>query len=175
LPPGGLRPQFRLRTLLLVMTLIGLLLAALQLIGPLGTFVLILGILVVIAHVSGNAIGTALRDGVRPKLQPRETRVSAAPTSTLAAPATQLREVRSLGRAIYIVTAISAPVWGVLGITLVKYFSAKPISLGNTIAGACVLAMLGAFWTFVAGSFLQVALGAFLHALREAKPPPGNP
>ena len=43
------------------MTLVALLLAAFQYIGPMGTFAVILAILVVLAHVSGNAIGTALR------------------------------------------------------------------------------------------------------------------
>ena len=173
--PPGLRPQFRLTTLLLVITLVALLLAAFQYIGAIGTFALILAILVVLAHVSGNAIGTALRDGAQPKLQPRESESDNPFAEKPFAPATNLGETHPLGRPIYIITAISALFWGGLGITLAKILSTKPISLPSTIAGALVLGALGAFWTFVAGSFLQVAFGAFLHALRNSKPPPKTP
>jgi hypothetical protein len=174
MPPGGLRPQFRLITLFLLLTLVGLIFAAFQYIGAIGTFALILAILVVTAHVSGNAIGTALRDGVRPKSQPRETASTLEPAEKQFAPITNLGESRALGRPIYFVTAISSVVLGVGGITLIKLFSTKPISIPNTIAGAIVLSGLGAFWTFVTGSFLQVAFGAFLHALRQSNSPPEN-
>lgn len=170
--PPGLRPQFRLFTLFLIITLLALVLAAFQYLGPMGTFVLILAILVIIAHVAGNAIGTALRDNVRPKLQPRDSASPAPPVEKPFAPVTKLSETRALGRPIYIIAALSAPVWGGLGITLAKILSTKPISLPNSIAGALVLAALGAFWTFVIGSFLQVGFGALLHALRHSKPPP---
>lgn len=172
--PPGLRPQFRLFTLFLIITLLALVLAAFQYIGPMGTFVLILAILVVIAHVSGNAIGTALRDGARPKLQPRETAQTSDSAESQCAPATNLGEKHALGRPIYIITAISAPLWGGLGIAVMKTLSSNPISVTNSIAGAFVLAALGAFWTFVIGSFLQVGFGAFLHALRNSKPPSSN-
>lgn len=172
--PPGLRPQFRLFTLFLIITLLALVLAAFQYLGPMGTFVLILVILVIIAHVAGNAIGTALRDNVRLKHQPRDSASLVAPVEKPFVPVTKLGESHALGRPIYIITAISAPIWGILGITLAKLLSTKPISLPNSIAGALVLAALGAFWTFVIGSFLQVGFGALLHALRNSKPPPPN-
>lgn len=173
-PTNGLRPQFRLFTLFLIVTLLALLLAAFQYIGPIGTFALILAILVVVAHVSGNAIGTALRDSARPHQQPRELGTHKQHSEAQSVPATNLSENRALGRPIYIITAISAPIWGGLGITLAKLFSTNPISTANTIAGALVLAALGAFWTFVIGSFLQVGFGALFHALRNPKQPPPN-
>jgi hypothetical protein len=172
--PNSLRPQFRLITLLLLITLVALILAAFQSIGPIGTFALILAILVVIAHVSGNAIGTAMRDGARPDLQPREVEPLKHALGDQSAPVTSLGEKHPLGRPIFMITAFSAPFWGILGITIAKIISTKPISLPNSIAGALVLAALGAFWTFVAGSFIQVAFGAFFHALRNSKPPSDN-
>jgi hypothetical protein len=174
LPPGGLRPQFRLITLFLLLTLVGLIFAAFQYLGPMGTFALILAILVVIAHVAGNAIGTSLRDSVRPKLQPRETIPHSGAIAKLTAPVSRLAESRALGRPIYWITAASAIVWGICGITLIKWISAKPISLASSIVGALVLAGLGAFWTFVIGSFIQVAFGAIFHALRQSNSPPKN-
>lgn len=174
LPPGGMRPQFRLTTLLLIMTLLGLLFAAFQYIGAIGSFALILAILTVLAHVSGNAIGTAMRDNSRPGAQPRETASPRKSAEIDFAPKTQLSENRALGQPIYWITAISAPLWGGLGITVAHLVSTKPISVASSIAGALVLAGLGAFWTFVAGSFIQVAFGALFHALREPKSPPNN-
>lgn len=173
-PPDPLRPQFRLFTLFLLLTLFGLIFAAFHYIGPLGTFVLVLAILVIAAHVSGNAIGSVLRDNVRPASQPREDLTPRPAVPVESTPATQLSEKRSLGKPIYWVTAISGPIWGVVGISIAHVTSSKPISISNTIAGAVVLGMLGAFWTFVTGSFLQVGFGAFLHALRNSQPPPKN-
>jgi hypothetical protein len=57
------RPQFTLRTLFLLITLVCLLLAACQVLSPLAIGVLLLVLLSVLAHVAGNAIGTQLRDG----------------------------------------------------------------------------------------------------------------
>lgn len=173
--PEGIRPQFRLTTLLLILTLVCLVLAAFRYIGPIGTFALILAILVVIAHVAGNAIGTSLRDAVRPHLQPRVTADQSGASERLAAPATRLAESRALGKPIYWITAASSLIWGAGGITLIKLISTKSISWNSTIAGALVLGVLGAFWTFVIGSFLQIAFGAFLHALRHSNQPPENP
>ena len=174
IPPSlspGLRPQFRITTLLLLITLAGLLLAAFQYIGAIGTFALILAILVVLAHVAGNAIGTTLRDTAQPTLQPREAQHASEGAEKPFVQTTKLSEKRPLGRPIYIITALSALFWGGAGITVAKILSTKPISLPNSIAGALVLGALGAFWTFVAGSFVQIAFGAVLQALRNPKPP----
>lgn len=65
-----LRPQFKLRTLLLLVTLACLVLAAAKLLSPLAIAVLVVLLLSVMAHVVGNALGTRLRDGDEATLGP---------------------------------------------------------------------------------------------------------
>ena len=55
-------PQFRLRTLLLVIAGLCLLLAVLISLNPYGMFAAIMLVLIVLAHVAGATIGHRLRD-----------------------------------------------------------------------------------------------------------------
>jgi hypothetical protein len=56
------RPQFCLRTLMLSVTLCGVLFATMSALGGLWSVMLILFLSLAAAHVFGNALGTKLRD-----------------------------------------------------------------------------------------------------------------
>jgi hypothetical protein len=153
--------------------LLGLVFAVIHYLGMSWSLVVIFFLLCVLAHVAGNAMGTRLRDiGSETSAgQPRmfDLRRGGRVSARYFAPATKLREKRSLGKPIVVITALGAVAGGVAGglglAWLTEGRAPWPVSVLGI--GACVV--LGAIWTFVAGSFVQVMLGAWLHAARDPR------
>lgn len=167
-------PQFTLRTLLALITLLAVLFALVNVIHPLVLSGLILLVLLIAGHVAGNAIGTRLREiGSRPVTRDGRD-ISPGPFGPQVAeqdyaPPTQLGRRLSLGLMVVIVTSIGALV-GALSGGLWGYLAAGSDGWLNIVVGAVAFGFLGGFCSFAAFSFSQVLLGAFWQAVRSAEP-----
>src|SRR4051812_7023772 len=108
-PPQSLRPpQFGLRTLLLLVTACGMLLALSRWTSPVVVVLLVFLAVSIFCHVVGNAIGTRLReigDGSSPSQSPDEAISFRRPQAHDFAPATRLSERHSLGLSIVIASS----------------------------------------------------------------------
>ncbi|MCO6455733.1 MAG: hypothetical protein J5I93_10600 [Pirellulaceae bacterium] len=174
--PGLAPPRFGLGSLLFWIAVLCVLLASFSLLGPSGGFALALLVLAVAAHVAGNAIGMRLRHA----RQRQATEASRAPLAgtkphgtrrtveaTDFAPTTRLHRRESLGRPVVFVTAagaLLAAILGGYGLTTLLGQSATVASIG---LGVLASGVLGAIWTFVGFSFLQVAATALWQASRH--------
>ena len=170
LPP----PQFTLRTLIGIITLLAVLFSLVNVVHPVVMAGLVLLGLLIAAHVAGNVIGTRLREmGDRPmtkegrEVPPRRfdghvDRASFAPPSDLA------RRI-SLGLPILIVTTAGVLTGGIGG-GLWGYLSAGSDGWLNIVVGCVAFGFLGGFGSFAAFSFTQVMLGAIRQASRSPAP-----
>lgn len=176
--PGLSPPRFGLGSLLLWIAVLCVLLASFSFLGPSVGFALGLLVFAVAAHVAGNAIGMQLRRarGARqerpgPEASEAEGSARSGPRkvvhATDFAPTTRLHRRESLGRPIVYVTAAG----GIVGAALGGYALAAVLGKSATVAsvglGVFASGVLGAIWTFVGFSFLQVAVAALWQASRD--------
>ena len=178
-PPSDYRrplrpPQFTLRTLIWLITLLAALFSLVNVVHPLVLTGLVLLALLIVAHVAGNVIGTRLREmGDRPvtkegrevpprRFNPLVDQASFAPPSDLARKA-------SLGLPILIVTGAGVLAGGVSG-GLWGYLAAGSDGWLNIVVGAVAFGFLGGFGSFAAFGFTQVILGALRQASRTPSP-----
>lgn len=166
-------PQFGLRTMLSLVALVAILLAARHVIGPIGAFVMLLAVLAVSAHVAGGALGTQLRsigdteigpDGLPARRRSAQSRV--APSNF--APATNLRESRSLGRPLIVFTLLGAMVGAVVGSWLLWLANGDRSTISSVVLGATSFGVLGGLWGFWVSSLLQVVWSAWSQADQES-------
>jgi hypothetical protein len=167
--PGLQPPRFSLASLFLIVTVLGVLFAAMTYLGAYAVLIFVVFLLTVAAHVAGNAIGTQLRengnrrpmsDAPRPKQRP------IAPTDF--APASQLHHRSALGMPIVITTVVGSVVGGALGGYGLTMLMERP-TLSAILLGVIASAVLGGIWTFIASSFFQVATGALRQATRDTE------
>jgi len=158
-PGGGF--QFRLRTMLLTVTLCGAACALMQSIGPVWSAIFCFSVLLAALHVLGNAIGTRLRDDATADATAQaEDRPASPPTKLAAAHPKRLAQRAPLGRWVGVLTAIGLAFGGAVGGLL---FSGHATQAG-TVVGIISSAVLGGFAAFLAGSFLRVGLSALWQA-----------
>jgi hypothetical protein len=165
-------PRFSLRTLLLVMSGLCCLFAAMAALGLLWSAVLLLFLSLVAAHVIGNSLGTRLRDHAsrqiaadriaRPRLPLQAIRPN------VAAPE-QLTGRAKLNRITLILTVGGALVGAELGGAglAVVHPQASAAAVGLGVVSSAVLA---GFAGFLASSFLWVVRQALAEAHRGAAP-----
>jgi hypothetical protein len=153
---------------MLVVTGCCILFALMREVGPLASTALCLFLLLVVLHVAGNALGTALRDAssqehalVHERAPFAETR--AAPR-TPSAPG-RLRERTSLGRAVVILTALGAVLGGSLSSLAYAYWT--DVHAGGLIVGSISAAIVGGFLGFSTSSFLRMIFRAWRQALDQ--------
>ena len=178
-PPSDYRralrpPQFTLRTLIWLITLLAALFSLVNVVHPLVLMGIVLLALLIVAHVAGNVIGTRLREmGDRPvtkegrEIPPR--RFNPLVDSESFAPPTDLARRISLGLPILIVTLAGVLTGGIAG-GLWGYLAAGSDGWLNIVVGAIAFGFLGGFGSFAAFSFTQVILGAWLQASRPSTP-----
>jgi hypothetical protein len=179
LPPEDRRPalrppQFGLSTLLAAVAAICAVLAAIKFVGPLGAFALVLFVLSVLAHISGNALGTRLRacgdqpvdEQDRPLAQPglHSRNVPRQPGPRRLSERTRIGILLS---AIVVVT-FAAGAGGGAWWTL--HFQTNPSSQDVALA-TTAFGVLGAIWGLIAGGFVVVGAGALREANQGAQPP----
>src|SRR5262245_1042594 len=86
-PPELPRFRYSLQSLFITIGAVCLLLAGMVAAGPIGAFVLLMGVLSIVAHVFGAALGKSLRDATSERLaqKPRDDSPVVIPVSTEAA------------------------------------------------------------------------------------------
>ena len=178
-PPSDYRralrpPQFTLRTLIGIITLLAALFSLVNVVHPVVMAGLVLLALLIAAHVAGNVIGTRLREiGDRPvtkegrEVPPRPFDRSVDQSSF--APPSELARRISLGLPILIVTTAGVLTGGIGG-GLWGYLSAGSDGWLNIVVGCVAFGFLGGFGSFAAFSFTQVMLGAIRQARRSPTP-----
>jgi hypothetical protein len=172
LPP----PQFRLSTLLWIVALVCAATAAMKFVGPLGAFALVLFAFLVLAHISGNAIGTRLRalgdqpvdEMDRPVPPPERGKVSL----PVLAPR-RLTQRQRLGLLLTLIVA-AAIVAGAAGGAWWTLSSERNPSSQDIGLAAIAYGVLGGIWGLIGGGFLVAGVGAVREALQGARPPLGK-
>ena len=164
-PASAFRPQFQLRTLLLAVTGCCVLFYVMRLIGPMGAVMLTVGVLLVVLHVVGNALGTSLRDQAAEQVDPLDDpvvpppKVGRAAAAAAAAPPGELHCHKSLGWRIVAFTLLGAAVGAAVGgWGLTAPWSKRPKRA--SYVGSISTAIIGGFFSFLASSFLKTFLGS---------------
>ena len=165
-------PQFTLRTLILLMTLLAVLFALVNVVHPLVLAGLILLALLIAAHITGNALGTRLREiGSRPvdeegrDLPPQAFRGDVSQDEF--APPTKLAQRLPLGLPVFIVTVVGTVLGGVGG-GLWGTLAGGASPWFHIAIGAIAFSVLGCLGSFALFSFCQVLLGAYWQAMQQA-------
>ena len=165
---GGLKPpQFRLRTLLYAIGLLGILFALVPVIGGYAVVWLIVFVLAIAAHVAGNAIGTALRDSATRALASSAPPPHYVPHDTDFATPTQLRERGRLGLTVLVITIVgtlTSAAGGGYYLIRQNWDAATPASVTTAVI---VCGVLGGIASFLAGSFITVTVAAIVQAARD--------
>ncbi|MGE0757867.1 MAG: hypothetical protein AB7F89_10190 [Pirellulaceae bacterium] len=177
LPPDDRRaglppPRFGLGSLMGVVVLLGVLFAFIHYVGFYGSAIAIFFLLCMGAHVAGNALGMRLRaigsgPPISDKVPPLFPVSESVPEQRIAHDAgapSKLRETRSLGWPIVAVTISGAFVGGTTSGYALLGLSDGPPPPAVIVLGMGASAVLGAIWSFAAGSFIQVLVGAWVHA-----------
>ncbi len=160
-PSGEARPpQFSLRSLLIVISLVSGLFALLSVLPPLWSFAAIWVGLLVMAHVSANAWGKrtfepgALRPGDTPPRLPTplagSTVKAAEPQSIL------LRRQATLERSRYVATVVSAAIGGLIGCVVLALIHLPQASIAACAVWTCASAIISGIAGFVGSGFWQV-------------------
>ena len=169
MPPPRLR-QFSIRTLLLSVAAVGVLCAVGKLIGAewmsLTLWVLLLGV----AHVAGAIVGHRRRAVDSANFDPPDpahlSRGAPLPELTAARPS-ELTHQQPLARWVRHFT-IGGSLLGACG-GLVGMWLLGAASINGLVLGTLSAAVLGAFFSFLASSFLAIAANAFEEARRNEK------
>jgi hypothetical protein len=157
------RSQFSMQSLLAGVTVLGLLFAIIRQAGPWGVLLALLVLALVSAHVVGNALGTKLRDEVSRELNPdyRRRQLHLRPASGEHA-SRRLHEHTPLGRMIVFISVGGAVVGGILGGLALAVWTRATVP--GWIVGTISSAVLGAFFGFLMGSFLDMSIRAWWQA-----------
>ena len=163
-------PQFRLRTLLLLVTACGALFALAQWLHPAAIALTAFFAMTIFCHVAGNAIGTRLRQiGDARDHQGCEARPMVRPEPHEFAPRTHLGSRQNLGWLIVVATSIGITC-GAVGGGLWTFLAARgQAGAGNIAIGVVAFAILGGLASFSTIGLAQVLAGAIWQALA---PPP---
>lgn len=165
MPSTRVRPrsQFSIQSLLAVIAVLGLLFAIVRQGGLWGLLFALLVLALVAAHVVGNALGTKLRDQVSRQLNPdfhsRRIRLHPAGGEKIVR---RLHERTPLGRLILLISAGGAVVGGILGGLALAVWTR--VTVPGWIVGTISSAVLGAFFGFLMGSFLDMSIRAWWQA-----------
>ncbi|MBW3599460.1 MAG: hypothetical protein KY475_19585 [Planctomycetes bacterium] len=166
-------PQFRLSTLLWVVALMGAVLAAMNLVGPIGAFALALFILSVVAHVSGNALGTRLRrlgdEPVDDDDRPVHRRPQFGTGNVKPGPRPRLGEYRRMGLLLAIVVVASVALGAGGGVWWTLRTGQPAPTIQDLALAATAFGVLGGIWGFITGGFLLVGAGAVREAMQAPK------
>jgi hypothetical protein len=160
-------PQFRLRTLMIVTAACCGLFALFSVVSALLSAFIVLFLLLIAAHVIGNALGTRLRDGA-----------PTAPIGAFDAPTARqlegqiacpqrLRETTRIERRTFVLTSCGALTGGLLGGIVLSVVNWAHISVAAGILATVSSAVLGGLATFLAACFITTIRSAWREALSE--------
>lgn len=174
LRPGLKPPQIGLSTLLLLVAVLCSIFATLATLGPYVAFSLVLFFLAILAHISGNALGTRLREcGDQPIDRdgtPIERRAANRELDDADyAPATRLSGRQSLGIMVVAVTVLGALLGATVGGSLLIVGNWQRINSSSVAFALLFSSVLGAFGGFLTSSFIYVLMSAHRQALHHTK------
>jgi hypothetical protein len=168
-------PQFRLRTLMLAITLCGVLFALMATLSALASALLLFFLSLVAAHVVGNVIGTRLRDATSGSLADDDTPRPARLALRLPVPTVRrLRERTGISRTMVVTAAIGALLGGTSGGFVLAECVGERASIAGLGLGTFSSAVLGGFCGFLLSSFLSVFSRAMTEALGEPAAAPAE-
>jgi hypothetical protein len=151
-------PQFTLRTLLVAMTVVGLLMGLMTTVGPVWSLPILLVLALVGAHVIGNALGTRLRDHATRDVLESAPPPRVAPLREIVAPK-RLTEPARLHWINLVMT--------VLGAGAGSYFGGSALAASYPDATLAAV-ILGYVSSAVLGGFAGFALSSFASVMRQA-------
>jgi hypothetical protein len=159
-------PQFGLRAMFAVVAILAVLFAVMGIVGPVASIGLLFALVIVGLHVAGNALGTTLRE-TAPTEGPEKFHAHGAAAvrqiKVAALPPSRLYHRTSLGWIIWVTTVLGCAAGAWFGVTeLSPWFG--PSKTGIAV-GAGSSAVLGAFFGFLSGCFLKMALTAWWQAI----------
>lgn len=169
------RPQFTLRALFGAVTLLCCLFALMSALGAPGSLMLLLVVMLALAHVVGNSLGTRLRDQTSRRVGvARGARTGwLEPSRPVVAAPQRLTQRARLSRIAPVISIGGALVGGTLGGVGVSEIYPQA-SLAAAGLGVVSSAVLGAFAGFLTSSFLSVAWLALREALGDVDAPPSG-
>lgn len=175
-PPGPLQPplkppQFSLRTLFVLLTLVACFSALATAVSPMVLAGIVFLVVSIAAHVAGNKLGTTLRDHARrQQLSQKLTPEHGAPIAGLEyAPATRLRERKALGLLAAIVTVVGVGAGATVAVVGALSFTRHATPADLIVYGVAGGILCG-FFTFALVAFVQTMSTAAWEASRPALP-----
>ena len=160
--PGLSPPRFGLRTMLGLIALLCGCLATFVAVGPITGSALLLAVLVVVAHVAGNAIGSQLRQNgsqrtiVDGEIGAANREAVRRPSAHHFAPRTRLSHRAPLGWFMRVMTSLGCVTGAVTGGILLKQTSSRPLPYSTLVFGCIATGVLGGMFAFWLFSLLQV-------------------
>jgi len=164
-------PQFGLRTMFLVVAILGLLFALMGLIGPLASAALLLVLALVGLHVAGNVVGTTLRNNApvaaRQMIDDRLPVISQPVVIPRDLPRPRLSERTNMGRFNRLCAGLGAVAGSAIGSSILEY--SGDVSVRGMVVGFISSGVLGAIFGVLFGCFLGMSLSAWWQASSESK------
>ncbi len=163
------RPQFSLRTLLCWMAGLCVLFAVLAQLPLVWALTAVWFLLLIAAHVVGNALGTRLRDvGAVGPDGDAEPPPPAQPTRKLQPQpeASKLHQRTPLGRVMFAVAALGACLGGSLGGNAAAFATGDSMTFSGLAVATISSGVMGALFGFLAASFLSVLTTSILQGMR---------
>ena len=161
-------PQYRLRSLFLMIAVLAVLFAVMGSIGPIASAALLLFLTMAGLHVAGNALGTTLRNEATDQFRWQDSTTAHAVASAgqlrSTARAPRLSEHTPLGWIKFAFCVVGGLAGGALGSLAFGQLSDSPSQLA---VGVLSFAVLGGFFGFLGGSFLAILLRAWDQAVRD--------
>ena len=160
-------PRFSLATLFWIIAGLGVLFGLMTAAGPLGGFAMLLFVLVLIAHVAGNSIGTRLREFGNEKVEedhPLRKSRGEEDARRAAAPASNLSLGGSVSLTMLVFTIAGAALVGSTGSALLIWLTWSKLNVATTIIAVVSPTVLGGIVGFAISSFTQTASGAWREA-----------
>lgn len=164
--------QFKLKSLLVVLSLTAVVFALVGRLSFVWGAALVWLLLLIAAHMAANAMGTHAT-AMAPS---RSRRAADQPAGTddvdirnVVAPTTQLGHRARLGVPLFVVIGCGSLVGSIVGTTLIVLHNDGRVGWSGIVLAAISSAGIGAFLTFLAGSCAKVTTRALREATHQAK------
>ena len=172
-------PQFRLSTLMLLITSFSGVLAASLVLPPLMTFALVLLLAAIVAHVAGNYLGTKLRNSAtelsrseQSQTEQKEVWREVVQQTREAIPRSRLTDRSPVGIAITLFIALGVIASTTAGSYWLSTAQTEPPAWPDFLMGCFAFAVLGAIWGFAVGGFVCIGYRTIKHSIEQSNHPP---
>jgi hypothetical protein len=168
-------PQFRLSSMLIGVALICVLLVVMVSIGMFWAMGLLMLILLIVAHVVGNSLGTQLRDHgsrlTKDEENPnRLSRVGSSATAWQRPSAGRMQEKQPIGWLLIALSVVGAIASGVVGGLSISSLYWDKIGAGAIAIATLASGIIGGMAVFLTGNFIDMVQRVLREATAEAGP-----